>query len=87
MKRPHRNNSIVLDQTNCEAQARPKSNILNFTKGSETQNKAFARERYRNSQGHHELQALKRQNISISRVSKNGGFARERYHKLIDKAM
>ena len=81
MKRPHRRTSIVLDQTNCEAKARPKSNIQNFPKGPETQNKAFARECYTNSQGHPELQALTPQNISISRVSKNGGFAREGYHK------
>ena len=87
MKRLHRRTSIVLDQTNCEAKARPKSNIQNFPKGPETQNKAFARECYTNSQGHSELQPLKLQNISISRVFKNAAFAREGYHKLIDKAM
>ena len=87
MKRLHRRTSIVLDQTNCEAKARPKSNIQNFPKGPETQNKAFARECYTNSQGHSELQPLRLQNISISRVFKNAAFAREGYHKLIDKAM
>ena len=78
---------MVLDQTNCESKACPKSNIQNFRKGPETPNKAFAWEWYTNSQGHPELQALKLQNVGISRVSKNAAFAWEGYHKLTDKAM